>query len=78
MPHLRVTLPRPARRAAPSCRGGASSMLRVTAAGRRGVAFAEAIAGRIASSIAGDVADPQPGFITPLHPSTDLGLRTAG
>lgn len=77
MPYPTVAPPRPARRVAPNCRGGASSMLRVSAAGRRGVAFAEKVAGRIVSSFAGAVADPQPGFITPLHPSADLGLRTA-
>lgn len=78
MPYPPLALPRPARRVAPNCRGGASSMLRVSAASRSGVAFAERIAGRIVSTVAGTVADPQPGFITPLHPSADLGLRIAG
>jgi len=59
---------RPFRPAAPRCRGGASSLLRVWAhAARHGVRRGSRWLALPPTVGAGS--DPQPGFITPLQPS---------
>jgi hypothetical protein len=67
-----LTLLRPR---APSCRGGASTLLRVA---RAPGLLRRSHPGRwtawCAAQAAGALAEPQPGFITPLQPSVGVPL----
>ncbi len=70
-----LALRRPARPVAPRCRGGASSLLRVSATTvRRSDGVLERWLRESQRPTGHD--DPQPGFITPLQPSVAVTVPT--